>query len=248
MAWRFRNRQDDPSLAPAPARPKRADRRFRPNPDGLEARQLLSVAVMSPDSGGERPGLPVTVRYTQLAPIRAWAGQEYHGVVASFISNSAIAPDRLAATIDWGDGQAGPGTVEPNPWGGFLVRGSHDYGANMQGPTWIRVDLADTTTGEWVTGVEQRAFISRASPARAALFTSGAQSPGQQVVQPAQPARLQFVERRQRFHEAADRYTQGNASVEDLRYLKQVQDFHEKQNRSYLQKIGDNFINSVPFT
>lgn len=249
MAWRFRNRQDESLHASTPSRPRRPDRRFRPTTDGLEGRQLLSVAVMSPDPGvGEGQGVPVTIRYTQLAPIRAWAGQEYNGVVASFISNSAIASDRLVATVDWGDGQSGPGTVEPNPWGGFLVRGTHEYAPNLQGPGWIRVDLADTTTGEWVTGVEQRVFISRASPARASLFASGSQVPGQQVSQPAQPARLQFVERRQRYHDAADRHAQGTASVEDLRYLKQVLDFHEKQNRSYFQKIGDNFVNSIPFT
>jgi hypothetical protein len=256
MLRRFRDRLL--AQPPASGRQGRADHRRRPSLEGLEGRQLLSTvapsasaAVSSPDlaATASQSGVPVVVRYTSLPPLRAWAGQEFQGVVASFISNSQFASDRLAATVDWGDGQASLGAVELSPWGGFNVRGSHTYAPNVQGPTWVRIDLVDVESGQWVTGVEQRAFVSRPSPTRAAMFASGAQVPGSQYEHTAraQPARLRFVERRQQFHDAADRYAQGNATADDLRFLKQVKKFQDEQNKGFFEKVGDNFTSGWPF-
>ncbi|WP_169975000.1 hypothetical protein [Tautonia rosea] len=254
MLRRFRDRLL--ARPPVSGGQRRADNRRRPSLEGLEGRQLLSsvtpsasAAVSSPQPGANQSGVPVVVRYTSLPPLRAWAGQEFQGVVASFISNTQFAPDRLVASVNWGDGQASLGAVELNPWGGFNVRASHTYASNVQGPTWVRIDLVDVETGQWVTGVEQRAFVSRPSPTRTALFASGTQVPGTQFepTDRAQPARLRFVERRQQFHDASERHSQGTASPEDLRFLRQVRNFQEEQNKGFFEKIGDNFSNAWPF-
>lgn len=254
MLRRFRDRLL--ARPPASDTQRRADHRRRPSLEGLEGRQLLSTmapsasaAVSSPDPAPHQAGVPVVVRYTSLPPLRAWAGQEFQGVVASFISNTRFAPDRLAASIDWGDGQASLGAVELSPWGGFNIRGTHTYAPNVQGPTWVRIDLVDVETGQWVTGVEQRAFVSRPSPTRAAMFASGTQVPGSQYepTARAQPARLRFVERRQQFHDASDRFAQGTASADDMRFLRQVRAFQEEQNKGFFEKVGDSFTSGWPF-
>jgi hypothetical protein len=229
----------------------RLGRRRRPGVEGLEGRQLLSTVAPAPAPAAlaqaapvvEQVGHPVVVQHTSLPPVRAWAGRPFDGVVASFISNSEHSSAHLVASIDWGDGHVSPGTIEPSAWGGFNVRGAHVYAPNVSGPTWLRIDLADATTGQWVTGVEQRAMVSRTAPAR----FSGPAGPGAlgpvvhfQPAERAQPARLRYVERRQDFHEAADRYVHGVASAEDIRYLQRVHTFIEQQNRSAWQKIGDN--------
>jgi hypothetical protein len=60
--------------------------------------------------------------------LTAAEGTAFSGAVATFTSPdpSAIAAS-FTATITWGDGNTAPGTVVPNPSGGFAVTGSHTY-------------------------------------------------------------------------------------------------------------------------
>jgi hypothetical protein len=60
--------------------------------------------------------------------LTAAEGTAFSGAVATFTSPdpSAIAGS-FTATIAWGDGNTTPGTVVPNPGGGFAVTGSHTY-------------------------------------------------------------------------------------------------------------------------
>lgn len=261
----FRRNRDDlpavvpsaPAFVPASDRPRKNDRRRRPSLEGLEARQLLSnaspmasAAVSSPVPGPSAPSAPVIIRHTPLPPLRSWAGQPFEGVTASFISNSRIPAEQLAATIDWGDGQVSPGIIQPSAWGGFHVRGAHTYDTGVSGMTWVRVDVVDARTGGWLVGVEQRMAVSSPSVTRSALFSAGFQ-PANSQPDPAnrpQPVRLRFVERRQRYHDASDRFARGEASAEDLRYIRQVRDFIEEQNKGYFEKLGDSFVDSIPFT
>ncbi|QDV33102.1 hypothetical protein [Tautonia plasticadhaerens] len=260
-----RNRDDHPAVVPpapasVPASDRRRhtpDRRRRPSLEGLEARQLLSnappmasAAVSSPVPGPSASSAPVVFRHTPLPTLRAWSGQPFEGAVASFIANTRIPADQLSATIDWGDGQASPGVIQPSPWGGFYVRGAHAYGPGTSGMTWVRVDVSDARTGGWLVGVEQRMAVSQPSASRAALVSAGFQPAASQADHAArpQPARLRFVERRQRYHDATDRFARGEASAEDIRYVSQVRDFIEDQNKSYFEKLGDTFVDSIPFT
>jgi hypothetical protein len=67
-------------------------------------------------------GAPTTVRGLEGRPVPA-------GVVAKFTDGYAAAPlSDFTATIDWGDGQGGPGAVSAAPGGGFQVTGGpHTY-------------------------------------------------------------------------------------------------------------------------
>ncbi|RUL87644.1 hypothetical protein [Tautonia sociabilis] len=239
-----------------PARSRRSDRRRRPALEGMEGRQLLSAAVPATTAAVASPvpavptgGAPVAVRHTPMPPVRMWAGQPFDGVVASFVANTTLPADRLVAAIDWGDGTSSPATVEEDPWGGFNIRGAHTYPPGVSGMTWLRVDVADAATQQWIVGVEQRAFVSRTSPARASLFSAGFQPASSQTeaASRAQPVRLRFVERRQRYHEAADRYQQGTASADDIRYLRQILEFQRQQDKGFFEKLGDDFMNALPF-
>jgi uncharacterized secreted protein with C-terminal beta-propeller domain len=62
----------------------------------------------------------------QAVPVTATAGTAFNGVVSSFTLNQ---PGAVDATINWGDGQFSPGTVQPNAQGGYDVVGSHTYAA-----------------------------------------------------------------------------------------------------------------------
>ena len=238
----------------ADGRIDRGRRRRRPSIEGLEARQLLSgllpspttAAVDVPTPGPAVQSAPIVLRPISLPPIRAFARVPYEGAVASFIANAPLPPERLEATISWGDGQVGPATVVPNPWGGFDIRGEHTYGDASRGPTWIRTDVRDSASGQWIIGAEQRVSISAASPLRSALEAAGVQT-GIETYEPStqpQPARLRLVERRQRYHGAVNRYAGGAASAEDLRYIHQVQDFIARQKRTFFDK----FVDTLPFS
>ena len=232
----------------------RGRRRRRPMLEGLEGRQLLSGLLPSPTTASvdvPTPGpavqsAPIVLRPISLPPIRAFTGVPFEGAVASFIANAPLPPERLEATVSWGDGEVGPATVVPNPWGGFDVRGEHNYRDVSRGPTWIRADVRDAATGQWIVGAEQRVTVSAASPLRTALGAAGVQT-GLEAYEPStqpQPARLRLVERRQRYHGAVNRYAGGAASAEDLRYIHQVQDFIARQKRTLLDK----FVDTLPFS
>jgi hypothetical protein len=67
-------------------------------------------------------GAPTTLRGVEGRPVPA-------GVVATFTDGYAAAPvSDFTATINWGDGQSGPGVVSAAPGGGFQVTGGpHTY-------------------------------------------------------------------------------------------------------------------------
>lgn len=228
-----------------------------PRLEGLEGKQLLSSgglsvtsAVASPNPSPSSIATPVAIHHTPIPVIRAWATQPYDGVVASFVANTRLSSENLEATIDWGDGQVSKGTVEQSPWGGINVRGDHTYASDIRGTAWIRVDVANAETGKWMVGVEQRVVITQPSITRNALYSAGYQpvvTPPDVANRP-QPARLKFVDRRQRYHTASDRYVKGTASAEDIRYLRQVRDFQEQQKKNFFEKVGDEFVNNLPFS
>jgi hypothetical protein len=61
-------------------------------------------------------------------PVLATEGSSLTAVVASLTdANPGATVGDYAAAINWGDGTSSPGTVTPNPSGGFDVSGSHTY-------------------------------------------------------------------------------------------------------------------------
>lgn len=58
--------------------------------------------------------------------VAATAGVSASPALGSFTDSGATASD-LTATIDWGDGTAGSGTITPTSGGSFVVAGSHAY-------------------------------------------------------------------------------------------------------------------------
>jgi len=83
---------------------------------------------------------PLTAKGLTLS---ATAGVPFSGSVAEFADGDPGAvPAEHAATIDWGDGRSGPGTVVAVPGAGFRVDGSTTYGA--AGSYVLEVTIADT--------------------------------------------------------------------------------------------------------
>lgn len=229
-----------------------------PMPDGLEPRQVLSAAAVAPmvlaaqaaptTAPAPVPG-SVIFHAMPLPLTRAEAGRPFNSSVASFIANTKLQPQQLRATIDWGDGQLGVGTIVPNAWGGFNVHGQHTYAATAAGRETIRVDVADATTGRWLAGTEQQAIVSPPRLVRSTLEARGlitVPTPADPANRP-QPERKGFVDTRQKYQDAMSRYKSGTASASDIQYLKQVQSFLDNQNKSFFQKLGDKLASWNPF-
>jgi hypothetical protein len=70
-------------------------------------------------------------------------GSPLSGVIATFMDqNSGSTAGDFLATIFWGDGQTTPGSVAPDPNGGFDVSGTHAYADS--GTFVVRVSILDT--------------------------------------------------------------------------------------------------------
>jgi uncharacterized protein (TIGR03118 family) len=77
--------------------------------------------------------------------ITATGGVAFSGAVAAFTPQAALAGDAFTATIHWGDGASGAGSVTSNGSGGFVVSGSHSY-TQLGAVTPLTVDIVDTST------------------------------------------------------------------------------------------------------
>lgn len=98
----------------------------------------LSDHISSTATVADQPLIPGTVSFAstpdQTVP--------YSGRVATFTDGNsfAVASD-FSATINWGDGSTGTGTVAAAPGGGFQVSGSHTYAQSGSVP--VSVSVAD---------------------------------------------------------------------------------------------------------
>jgi hypothetical protein len=84
--------------------------------------------------------------------LAATEGAQFNGAVATFTDPDAnAAPASFTASIDWGDGNATPGTVVRKVGGGFAVSGSHTYGE--EGSKTITVTITDVAANAQVTTI-----------------------------------------------------------------------------------------------
>src|SRR5205807_681751 len=95
------------------------------------------------DDGGESATATAQVEVADADPVVAvpdvsvTEGAEYSGTVATFTDPGGLEADAsYTATIDWGDGESGPGAVP-----GGEVHGGHAY--EDEGPYSITVTVAD---------------------------------------------------------------------------------------------------------
>ena len=89
--------------------------------------------------------------------IRAFAGVPFAGVpVATFTAPGASAAD-FVATIAWGDGSVGQGTVVPSGVG-FQVQGGHTYAQSATTEA-ITVSIARSLSGQTVASVPSTAVV-----------------------------------------------------------------------------------------
>ena len=65
--------------------------------------------------------------------IEATAGEEFSGIVATFVDSDALAAENYTATIKWGDGTVFEGAVTSNENGGFDISGTHTYERHGRG-------------------------------------------------------------------------------------------------------------------
>ena len=94
------------------------------------------IGVSITDIGGKTASASTNVIVNEAplidptaVPIVGTEGVEFVGVtVGSFVDTNPLAIETdFKATIDWGDGSSGSGTVQSNGTGGFDVIGSHKY-------------------------------------------------------------------------------------------------------------------------
>jgi hypothetical protein len=117
---------------------------------------------------------PVTIGDAPLtatgAPVKAYARYPATVVVATFTDGNPLAkPSDFTATVDWGDGSAGPATVSAGLGGGFEVTGTNTYKAPDSYP--VAVSIADVG-GSTATASTTAKVSSAPPPAR--LLATGA--------------------------------------------------------------------------
>jgi hypothetical protein len=99
------------------------------------------------------------------ASLTGTAGQSFSFEIATFIEGANGTASQFTATINWGDGQASPGTVAANGRGGFNVTGTHTY--TESGPYSTTVTIMDIGGGN-TTMITSTIHVARAGapPAR----------------------------------------------------------------------------------
>jgi hypothetical protein len=105
------------------------------------ADQLLGMTHLLPiEQLGEVSVQPLSASGVALLPMTS----KFRGVIGSFTDAAPNdGPAQFAATIQWGDGQTGTGTILPNGSGGFDVSGSHVY--SKSGTYNLEVTVDDVT-------------------------------------------------------------------------------------------------------
>jgi hypothetical protein len=83
------------------------------------------------DAGLSASGLPIT----------ATEGTAFTSAVANFSDAGIGTADDFSATINWGDGSTGPGTITDNGGGNYSISGSHTY--SQEGNFGITVTIHD---------------------------------------------------------------------------------------------------------
>jgi hypothetical protein len=137
-------------------------KRRRPDLEKLECRQLLTVSVV-----------PLAFTATE--------GQAYSGPVGYFTSGDPApqSPGNYTASITWGDGNTGTGTISADPSvpGRFDVSGSNTYAEEGQYPVAVTVnDLVDSSsdTGSAIANVTDAPLTASSmvvKPTEGAAFT-----------------------------------------------------------------------------
>jgi hypothetical protein len=115
--------------------------------------------------GGASAHSPVTIADAPLTaagvPVKAYARYPATVVVATFTDANPLGkPDHFSATIDWGDGTTGPGTVSARRGGGFEVTGTTTYKTPDSYPVSVAIADAGGSTATATT----TATISPAPP------------------------------------------------------------------------------------
>lgn len=91
----------------------------------------------------------------QAVAVTATEGQSFSGPVATFVDSDATDPDDSpandTATIDWGDGTTGPGTITATGGGHFTVSGTHTYADEGSPTITVRISDPDDPGGPAVT-------------------------------------------------------------------------------------------------
>jgi hypothetical protein len=103
------------------------------------------------------------------AAVSGTAGTPIAGTVATFTDADPVGaiPDYTTA-INWGDGNASPGTVVPAPGGGFAVTGSHTYAAGGTYSTGVAI----TDVGGAAATATSSAAVANTAPAPPTVVTA----------------------------------------------------------------------------
>jgi hypothetical protein len=125
----------------------------------------FTVTVTETGAGGATASSTATATVTEAdvlsgSPVvlNVKAGLPFHGTVATFTdTNTANVSGDFTATIDWGDGTTGPGTVSGGG-GSFTVSGTHTYATT--GSFRVVVTLTDDAPGTATATVTSTANVS----------------------------------------------------------------------------------------
>ena len=128
---------------------------------------MFTVTVTEIGPGGATASSTATATVTEAdvlsgSPVvfNAMAVIPFHGTVATFTdADTASQASDFTATIDWGDGTTGPGTVSGGG-GSFTVSGSHTYTTTGSFP--VVVTLTDDPPGTATATVTSTANVSAA--------------------------------------------------------------------------------------
>jgi uncharacterized secreted protein with C-terminal beta-propeller domain len=124
------------------------DRLFAVASDGVTV-----APILHPQAAGKEVPLSDPDLSASAVAIAPAVGVPFSGVVSSFTLTN---PDTVTATINWGDGQFSPGTVQPNSQGGYDVVGSHTYST----PGAHNLSVSLDRSGDMHTSVATTANVS----------------------------------------------------------------------------------------